>query len=60
VVLIGGFGTSRSLQSYLREALREISRSFRYRGEIHLITTKDLERNDPYASLSKFETLFAS
>ncbi|KAE9363645.1 hypothetical protein N431DRAFT_422567 [Stipitochalara longipes BDJ] len=52
VVLIGGFGTSKSLQSYLREALKEIGRSFGYRGDIRLITTKDLERNDPEVAVS--------
>jgi hypothetical protein len=31
----------------LREALKEIGRSFGYRGDIRLITTKDLERSDP-------------
>ncbi|PMD47527.1 hypothetical protein L207DRAFT_506529 [Hyaloscypha variabilis F] len=52
VVLIGGFGTSKSLQSYLREALKEIGRSFGYRGDIRLITTKDLERSDPEVAVS--------
>lgn len=31
--------------------MREISQEFRYRSEIRLITTKDLERNDPYVEV---------
>ncbi len=48
MILIGGFGISKSLQSYLREALKEFSREFNYKGGMSLITTKDLSRKDPY------------
>lgn len=52
VILIGGFGTARSLQSSLRDALNELSREFRYTGGMRLITTRDLSRQDPYVIIS--------